>query len=513
MVSAPSWRDAHASASPTKQATANEPNLIELRQWWADGKRLPAAAGLLNLAGLKLDPWQWDEILAPSLETREDGKWAYFQVGAVVPRQNGKGSVLEGRELIALYLDTDCRVIIHSAHEQSTSASHMLRLADLIDASPQLASQVRIVRRGSGTESIELIDGCRIRFKTRTKAGGRGLSGDLLVLDEAMILSDAAHGALLPTLSARPNPQVWYTGSAADEMIHEYGVVLARLREAGQRGDDGLLYVEHSAEPDLREQLSLDHDASVLEAVLADPALLADEALWRAANPAMAVGRIVAEFIAFELRSMDPRTFAVERLGVSEWPSTAADSAAIISADDWRALADPESQIVGRVAFAADVAPNRSRASIAVAGRRADGKLHVEIVEHAAGTGWLLPRIVELLKEHGGTVAIDGRGPAAALAVELLKEHSIVAVEADSQDMAQACGSLFDAATQDELRHLGTAELAGAVAGAATRPLGDAWAWARKKSSIDITPLVAVTLASWALGAAVPASSGFFAFA
>ena len=34
-----------------------------------------------------------------------------------------------------------------------------------------------------------------------------------------------------------------------------------------------------------------------------------------------------------------------------------------------------------------------------------------------------------------------------------------------------------------------------AVAGAATQPLGDAWAWARKGLSTDITPLVAVSLA------------------
>jgi len=36
-----------------------------------------------------------------------------------------------------------------------------------------------------------------------------------------------------------------------------------------------------------------------------------------------------------------------------------------------------------------------------------------------------------------------------------------------------------------------------AVAGAATRPLGDAWAWAREGLSTDITPLVAVSLARW----------------
>jgi hypothetical protein len=34
-----------------------------------------------------------------------------------------------------------------------------------------------------------------------------------------------------------------------------------------------------------------------------------------------------------------------------------------------------------------------------------------------------------------------------------------------------------------------------ARAGATERPLGDAWAWGRRKSSVDISPLVAATLA------------------
>jgi hypothetical protein len=36
-----------------------------------------------------------------------------------------------------------------------------------------------------------------------------------------------------------------------------------------------------------------------------------------------------------------------------------------------------------------------------------------------------------------------------------------------------------------------------AVAGAQQRPLGDSWAWARKGLSVDICPLVALTLARW----------------
>jgi hypothetical protein len=42
-----------------------------------------------------------------------------------------------------------------------------------------------------------------------------------------------------------------------------------------------------------------------------------------------------------------------------------------------------------------------------------------------------------------------------------------------------------------------------ALAGAQKRPLGDAWAWARRGAGVDISPLVAATLAKWGLGAEV----------
>jgi hypothetical protein len=58
------------------------------------------------------------------------------------------------------------------------------------------------------------------------------------------------------------------------------------------------------------------------------------------------------------------------------------------------------------------------------------------------------------------------------------------------------------------LRHLGSDELRNAILGARTRPIGDgAWAWGRKHSTVDISPLVASTLA---LGAAASGTSNYF---
>src|SRR4051794_17417401 len=54
--------------------------------------------------GLDLDPWQQHVIVNAMGERASDQKWAAFEVGVVVPRQNGKGGIIEARTLGGLYL-------------------------------------------------------------------------------------------------------------------------------------------------------------------------------------------------------------------------------------------------------------------------------------------------------------------------------------------------------------------------------------------------------------------------
>lgn len=450
------------------------------------------AVELAASAGLVLDEWE-AEVLRRSL-TRVGDRWAAFEVGVVVPRQNGKGSILEARELAGLFLLEE-RLQIHSSHQFDTSLEAFRRLEWLIEDTPELSKRVKRISRAHGEEGIELKGGYRIRFRTRTKGGGRGFSSDCLILDEAMFLPEFAHGALLPTLSARPNPQVWYTGSAVDQLVHEHGIVLARVRERALREEKRLCYFEWSLEqenPDLVE----------------DEVAQSEEA-WQQANPALNI-RILPEHVDSERRSMDPRTFAVERLGVGDWPPTSVQS--VLDMEAWAALVDPLSQIVGPVAFAFDVRPDRSAASIAAAGARADGLFHIEVVQRKRGTKWVVPRLKELVGKHETAgVFSDAIGPASSLVAALEEELGTEVVLASARDVANACGFFYDAVMQEDLRHLGSPELTGALRGAQKRTLGDAWAWSRRNSAVDICPLVAVTLALW--GASVSKPSEVFASA
>ncbi len=442
------------------------------------------AVELAAMAGLDLDPWQ-QHVLRNSLGERADGKWAAFEVGLVVSRQNGKGSILEARELAGLFLLGE-RLIVHSAHRFDTSLEAFQRLLNLIEAAPELSRRVKRVSRSHGEEGIELDNGQRIRFRTRTAGGGRGFTADCIILDEAMVIPDAMLRALLPTLSARANPQIWYTGSAVDQENDEHGVVLSRIRERGMSGDDkSLAYFEWSAETPL-EKLS--------------PAVANDPILWAQANPAMGY-RISSEYISNEYASMyGDRGFWIERLGVGDWPKTAPGGVRMISTDDWDACLDVSSVPNDPVCFAFDITPDRSAACIAVAGHREDGLPHIEVVEHRRGTRWIGERLEELKTKHRiKTIYCDAYGPAGSMLPEL-ERRRIDVTTLNAKEVAQACGIFYDSiADSHTLRHLGTPELNSAVAGAITRPLGDAWAWSRKSSSVDISPLVATTVALWGL--------------
>lgn len=469
------------------------PKILLVPDYVAGSSAGAEAVDLAGMAGLDLDPWQ-AFVLEHSLGERPDGRWAAPEVGLEVSRQNGKGSILEARELAGLFLLGE-RLITHSAHQFDTSLEAFRRLLILIENTPELDRRVKRVSRSHGEEGIELIGGQRIRFRTRTRGGGRGFTGDLLILDEAMIYPEASHGALLPTLSARPNPQIWYVGSSVDQEIHEHGVVFARVRaRALAHQAAGLAYFGWTADPDpdnpldpgqVPDEIASDHEA------------------WAQANPSMGI-RISSEYVDLERRSMDPRTFAVERLGIGDWPATDAEGDAVIPIELWAALTDATSTIPGSPVIAYDVSPDRRWTAISAAGRRDDGLMHAELIERRAGTDWVPGRLLDIQeRHHAGAVRYAAGSPAAALA-PVLTAVGVAIEETTTQDFAKACALFYDRVLDGTLRHLGAAELDAAIRAAVKRPLVDSWAWSRTASKGDITALVSATVALW--GAHQPAA-------
>jgi phage terminase large subunit-like protein len=146
------------------------------------------------------------------------------------------------------------------------------------------------------------------------------------------------------------------------------------------------------------------------------------------------------------------------------------------------------------VALALDVTPDRRFTAVAVAGYRADGLAHGEVIAHEPGTAWVVDYVVDRLARHEVSgVVVDPASPAGSLILDL-ENAGVTVTQTSPRDMAQACGSLYDAVSEGSFRHIDQPVLNAAVGSAESRPLADAWAWQRKSKG-DISPLVAVTLA------------------
>jgi hypothetical protein len=276
------------------------------------------------------------------------------------------------------------------------------------------------------------------------------------------------------------------------------GQTFARVRKRGIAGSDpGLAYFEWSLEYSTPDEIPDD----VLKSL--------DAA--KDTNPAVGI-RIQPETPARELLILGPRGYGVERLNVGDWPAIDGDDQ-VFSAEKWAAALDGQSAPLEPLVFALDVSPDRRKASLAVSGKRPDGQFHIDVGDHRSGTDWVVPRLKELVERHNTmAVVVDGVGQAKSLIPDL--EAVGIAVHVlNSDDHAQACGFIFDAVENGTVRHRGQAPLNSAVRGAVQRPLGDRWAWSRSKSSgVDITPLVACTLALWG-AATLPGGDILVAFA
>jgi hypothetical protein len=442
--------------------------------------------------GGKLFEWQryvLDGILAVDAERR----FVSSNDGMCLARQNGKGVVLQVIEGFCAF-ELGAPLVMHTAHEFPTSSVHQARLMAFIQDAPALHAKVK--DRGgymtaNGRESINLKSGSQIVFKARTNQGGRGYSGDILVWDEAMKLPATTVAAQKPLLRASQfsyGQKTIYAGSAVDQESHEHGVPYALIRERGMEQNPRVAWFEWSA--------PFGHPAEMPYEVLRD------RTWWAIANPSMPEGLIDPEYMADEIDTMPGRQVAVELANVGDWPRTDGVEQTVISAAAWDALEDRESQLQEGFVLSYDISPER-HTSIAACGFNQHGKFHVEIQECRPGTSWLPDRLVEMDERgHPLVIVCDGVGPSASM-VKPIREAGIEVKMLNTQEHGQACGRLVDMVANEELAHLGSQELRDAVLGAAQRPLGDAWAWSRRNSSVNIAPLVAATLGLGAVEAAM----------
>lgn len=428
------------------------------------------AIELGEIVGVELDPWARNWLI-DGLAVTGSGlheRWAAFEVAIELARQNGKSVGFHVRALAGLYLFRE-RLVVYSAHKGETAMEAFEQVVDLIHSDGELKAEVLKVSNTNGKEGVWLTSGQRMKFRTRTKGGGRGLSGDCVFFDENQDATDDEHSALLPVMSARPNPQLWYAGSAGGRE----STVQGRLVRRCERGEPDLV---------MHRWAGSDDD---------DPG---DPATWARLNPTVG-RRMTLAHIAKEHRSMSHSKFARERLTIGDYPREE-DEDWVIPRSRWLACQDLDSQPAGAVAFAVDVKPDQEWAAIAAVGKRGDGRRHGEVVEHERGTRWIVPRLKELTDNHAHLgVVLNPRSPAGSLLGEMY-DAGIDVTPVKSTDIVQACSWLYGACLSDPpgLYHRGGTALTSSLAEARIRKTESAWTW-QLQGEADMSPLMSLTLA------------------
>jgi len=427
-----------------------------------------------------LDPWQVGTarcILAKDVL----GMYAADTIVLSIPRQVGK-TYLVGALVFADSIINPGTTTVWTAHRFKV-ARETFNALKMIALSPAMAPHVDPddVYTAAGNESITFRNGSRIVFAARERGAIRGFSKvRRLILDEGQILSEAAMADLAPTMNQAVNPQLILMGTPPKPS--DPGETFKNLRDEALAGrSEGVVYIEFSAD---------------------DHADMDDREAWRQANPSYPHRTPAKAILRLRKLLNNDEDFAREALGI--WGASAVKS--VIDPDLWAACTDGESQVVDPVAFALDVAPMGRTASVSLAGRRADGLFHVEVVKNQRGTDWIIPALTTLRERFAPcAIVVDKAGPAGAILLQLA-EQGFEVLATNSTQMAQACGGFLDAVTNDRLRHIDQPLLNSAVGCSRKRAIGEAWAFNRKDATNDITPLVSVSLALWgfAQSAAAP---------
>ena len=428
-------------------------------------------AAIAEMIGFELMPWQ-RHVADVALEfDPSTQRLVYRECVLTIPRQAGKTTLQLALMAWRATKWPDQRIV----YTAQTRNDAYLQFTDSHVAALERSELGALftVRRSNGSEAIRWANGSLHTIAATHETSSHGRQTDLGILDEAFHLVDSRmEQALKPSMVTRDQPQLWIVSTAGTADSTYLRQKVDRGREAVAKGiTDGVCFFEWSAEDEL------------------DPA---DPVTWQSCHPALG-HTIDLDVIRSDFTSMELAEF--ERAYLNRW--THGITSAPIPVSTWERRTDKETSPGEDVCFAVDFAPDREHASIAVAGLGPNDKHVVELVDRRAGTDWVVGRIVQLWdKWKPRAVIVDQIGPASTVIPEL-EAAGVKVVTTTSRDMAQACGRLFDAVLNDKVCHLGQPDLTAAVAGAAKRKLGDAWAFSRSSSAVDISPLVAATLALW----------------
>lgn len=470
-----------------------------------------------TVLGVDLLPYQrWLFIHALELHPTVPGRLRFRTVLVLVARQNGKTLAAMVLGLWALYVQ-QTRLVLGTAQELSLAEEvwgMAVEIAEDAERYPDLAAEVKRVVRVNGNKSLELVNRSRWQVKASNRRAGRGRTAGLLMLDELREhTSWEAWGALSKTTLAVADALIWCTTNAGDAA----SLVLRHLRRMAHlalgdpdgeyRGTGETLPVEDGMAED---------DLAIFEWSAWPGAQVWDRDAWAAANPAL--GHTITERAIASAVRTDPAPVALTEV-LCQWLTSSRTGP--FPGSSWQDGQDPTSSIPAdaRVVYCVAVSRDRSYATVAVAGLRADGRTHVEVAARRAGTGWVAPWFAARADPAAplAVVVQSASAPVASLAEDIGALEGVQAVTWAGRDLGIGCALLYDLVAQEptlppdasgqrrpHLVHLPQPVLDVAAATATSRPAGDMWVWRLTDDGEDTAPLVAATGAVWGLHRGAP---------
>lgn len=417
------------------------------------------------------EAFDWQRFIVNAILARNSqGLWTHMNFGYSVPRQNGKNEIIAIRELYGLFTGER---ILHTAHRTNTSKAAFDRLVMILEESG-LENQVDFTSiKARGNENIELVDGGRIDFRTRTSTGGLGESFDLLVIDEAQEYTDDQRSALMYTIAASPNPQTIYTGTPPTPISS--GTVFTRLR-------DNTLY--GSTEDTGWAEWSVDKESDVR-----------DKDLWYQTNPSLGL-RVSERNIQSEVGD-DDIDFNIQRLGL--WLQYNQKSA--ISENEWKELhVDELPKFKGKLFAGVKYGHDGTNVALSIAVKTEDDRIFVETIDCQSirnGNAW----IINFLKNADvQEVVIDGQSGQNILA-EAMKQAGLKAPILPTVKEIIVANSMFEQALfQQTIAHKSQPSLFQVVTNCDKRNIGTngGFGYRSQIEENDIALLDSVILAQWA---------------
>lgn len=425
---------------------------------------------VLKAGRLTIDPWQ--RLVLDDWMAREvSGRWAAPSCGGSVPRQNGKTLIIQGRAASGMVLYNE--QVVYTAHLQKTATETFEELAAFFEE-PKLKKHVKEIKTALGREQIVLKRGARIKFLARTRNGGRGQHGDLLIFDEAQELDESQQASFLPAISASLNPQTIYVGTPPDPTAA--GTVFRSLR-ARALGGTALktAWFEFSV-PEIGD--------------------VHDQSRWAATNPALG-RRILLSTIEGECDQLDEDTFARERLG---WWSPVVDHTADKAIDEaaWEACRSERMKPEGKTAFGVKFSPDGGMVALCGAVIPEDGPARISLIKYqftGSGIKWLADWLNQRYTT-ASCVVIDGRNGVDLLIEQIGDTWKFKGskIRASAKDAVAATSFLVDAVAQREVTwYAGQGILDDSARNATKRSVGGGWAFGGENSA----PIEAAALAYW----------------